>query len=665
MLQEGDIRNVSAGGGQSLAVSSNLTVKALSPPVYGHLEEIYKGLIRRETRSGVDGPDTSSFDAFQAWFQSSDSSALAPPIEHDLSYPLSNYYISSSHNTYILHGSQLTGRASPEAYAHVLRRGCRCVELDVYDPDEDASLSSSDDEGASKSSKTNRSGIESLKARLFHRQHNHGSPSTSPPTQGMNDLSVDENGMSSLTRTVSNADRLHLLRTEPTVYHGHTKVNRIAFREVCRTVRESAFQTSSLPVILSLEVHASAIQQQLMVDILTQELAGHLVDVDTDIINVLPSPDALRNKILIKVKTSSNVPRAGSDNLGHIDTNDTLTMATTRSSADTSTSATSKPKKPSKVIEALARLGHYTHAYSFKHFDQPEASYPTHVFSLSESALQEIHEDVEHGEKMFQHNRDYMLRIYPIGIAVTSENYDPTFAWRQGAQIVALNWQKLDLGMMLNEGMFAGEEGYVLKPEGFRGTAISQRMRPQRHHLNLTIQLMAAQDLPLVTERSSAHAHGMRPYVKLQLHVDTHGPPGSRKKSGVGKASRFSKYSMHRHGDEGRGEDAGIANSSDDEDEASSKLKRHSKASKTCTPDFAGAEFSWTNVPDVIEQLSFVRFKVHEEKSFAADPLVAWACIRLDRLKTGYRFVHLLDHRGEPCEGVLLVKIDKALQAHH
>lgn len=665
MLQEEDIRDVSAGGGQSLAISGYQTVTTLSPPVYGYLEQTYNELISRPVEPSNDNPDTSSFEAFQAWFQSADSSALAPPVEHDLSYPLSNYYISSSHNTYILHGNQLTGRASPEAYAHVLRRGCRCVELDVYDPDEDASLSSSEDEGAPAPSKTSRAGIESLKNKLFHRQHDHGSQSKSPPSQAMNDLSIDENSMSTLTRTASNADRLHLLRTEPTVYHGYTKVNRIAFREVCQTIRESAFQTSSLPVILSLEVHASAIQQQLMVEILNQELAGYLVDVGTETVDVLPSPDALRNKILIKVKTSSSAHTAGADNLEHIDTNDTLTTSTTRSSADTSTGAASKQKKSSKIIEPLARLGHYTRAYSFKNFDQPEAFYPTHIFSLSESALEEIHEDADHGQKMLKHNRDYMLRVYPAGIAVTSENYDPSFAWRQGAQIVALNWQKLDFGMMLNEGMFAGEEGYVLKPEGFRGTAISQRMHPRRHYLNLTIRLMAAQDLPLGTEKSSSHAHGMRPYVKLQLHVDNHGPPGSKRKTGDSKASRFSKYSIHRHGGGNKSEEAAAANSSDDDNENSSKLKRHSKSSKTCSPDFGAAEFSWTNVPDVIEELSFMRFKVHEEKSFSSDPLVAWACIRLDRLKTGYRFVHLLDHRGEPCAGVLLVKIDKGLQLLH
>jgi phosphatidylinositol phospholipase C, delta len=41
------------------------------------------------------------------------------------------------------------------------------------------------------------------------------------------------------------------------------------------------------------------------------------------------------------------------------------------------------------------------------------------------------------------------------------------------------------------------------------------------------------------------------------------------------------------------------------------------------------------------------------------DNLAAWACIRLDRLQQGYRFVHFLDAKGMESSGVLLVKISK------
>ena len=55
------------------------------------------------------------------------------------------------------------------------------------------------------------------------------------------------------------------------------------------------------------------------------------------------------------------------------------------------------------------------------------------------------------------------------------------------------------------------------------------------------------------------------------------------------------------------------------------------------------------------------RFKVEDAK-YAKDTLAAWACIRLDRLQQGYRFIHLIDCKGLASEGLLLVKIEKSLR---
>jgi len=55
------------------------------------------------------------------------------------------------------------------------------------------------------------------------------------------------------------------------------------------------------------------------------------------------------------------------------------------------------------------------------------------------------------------------------------------------------------------------------------------------------------------------------------------------------------------------------------------------------------------------------RFKVEDAK-YAKDSACAWACIRLDRLQQGYRFVHLLDMKGFPTQGLLFVKIEKVMR---
>ena len=55
--------------------------------------------------------------------------------------------------------------------------------------------------------------------------------------------------------------------------------------------------------------------------------------------------------------------------------------------------------------------------------------------------------------------------MYPHGLRFSSSNQEPAVFWRNGAQLVALNWQKFDLGMMQNEALFSGSGGMVLKPE--------------------------------------------------------------------------------------------------------------------------------------------------------------------------------------------------------
>ncbi|KAG7240525.1 hypothetical protein INR49_026809 [Caranx melampygus] len=76
-----------------------------------------------------------SLDGFQMYLCSQEGSIFKPEcrdLYQDMSQPLSHYFISSSHNTYLLE-DQLRGQSSLEAYIQALKRGCRCVEVDSWD----------------------------------------------------------------------------------------------------------------------------------------------------------------------------------------------------------------------------------------------------------------------------------------------------------------------------------------------------------------------------------------------------------------------------------------------------------------------------------------------------------------------------------------------------
>lgn len=71
---------------------------------------------------------------------------------------------------------------------------------------------------------------------------------------------------------------------------------------------------------------------------------------------------------------------------------------------------------------------------------------------------------------------------------------------------------------------------------------------------------------------------------------------------------------------------------------------------------FQDASIMYKQVTDSIYFIFRIKIKDDE---IGRDPLAAWACIRLDRLREGYRLIHLHECAGEKSGGFLLVNIVK------
>lgn len=494
------------------------------------------------------------FDDFLKKLAVSENSAPLS-IKVDTGLTISQYFISSSHNTYLT-GNQLWSKASTDAYKDVLKRGCRCIEIDVWDGGS-ASASSSDYEENGNGKGSEMKQLTGMVKKGLTRFRS-GSSAKDSPTAGteVEKTPADTASMPTPWRTESN-------REEPRVLHGYTATKEVPFRRVCETIRDYAFVSTELPLIVSLEVHCNHEQQTIMVEIMKDYWKQYLVSMPQDFSDDTPLPPlkSLKKKILIKVKYS---PPKRKQTKSHKRT--TSKEVGERESSDDEGQVDSGEK--GKIIEALSNLGVYVRSCHFNSLEQSEASIPTHVFALSEKKLTSLLEQSR--DALFTHNLSYLMRAYPKGTRVRSSNLDPAPFWRQGIQMVALNWQQMNAAMMLNEAMFSGTGGWVQKPETYR-KAKAEQPPIKRVGVDLSVRLLAAQKLD-AEARTTPNV-----YVKCELHVESK----TEKEAG-----------LIPEGGKNKG----------------GEWKRRSSTSHSKDPDFAGEVMEFKAVEDVMPALSFVRY---------------------------------------------------------
>ncbi|XP_063957632.1 1-phosphatidylinositol 4,5-bisphosphate phosphodiesterase classes I and II-like isoform X18 [Lytechinus pictus] len=117
----------------------------------------------------------------------------------------------------------------------------------------------------------------------------------------------------------------------------------------------------------------------------------------------------------------------------------------------------------------MSALVNYIQPVHFSHFEGSEKK--NHSYEISSfvetSAMNRVKENPV---EFVNYNRRQLSRIYPKGTRVDSSNFMPQIFWNVGCQLVALNYQNLDLPMQLNLGLFNlnGRTGYILKPDFMR-----------------------------------------------------------------------------------------------------------------------------------------------------------------------------------------------------
>ncbi|KAK3943200.1 hypothetical protein QBC46DRAFT_362116 [Diplogelasinospora grovesii] len=547
--------------------------------------------------------------------------------EIDETQPISKYFISSSHNSY-LEGNQITSKSSAEAYRRILGDGGRCIEIDVWNGSSSAvrtpskSPNPSHRRHASTTTlpKATTDSLDTLKEPLEEvvpvataTSSNTSSPSPSalsgapgPAAAAASDAKDGRTSSLDLKELSVRFNRSRASsrsrRGEPLVHHAKTLTTSVGFREVCQAIRESAFVDNDLPVIVSLEVGADAEHQELMVDIMKEEWGDYLLDRPHDNCNPKerqPRLDELKKKILIKVKRTDK---------------DLSEVEVDRGRSLEVKPAPKSSRKP-PVCDALAALAVYSPSEHFDDVKSLQSKRLGHIISVSESDIEAMAQDADQRRIMLLHNRDHFMRSYPDGLRVDSSNFDPSSHWREGVQMAALNWQTPDEMMLLNHAMFAGSKGWVLKPSFYRNDGAANLSAMPHRTIRLRITILSGQFLP-VPEARRGSGVGMpiggstkfHPYVTVELHVEK-----------LGKTETCVK---------------------------------HTKPSATQDPDWGDnppvIEFS--RKTEVVEELSFIKFKVKDDSNHFRNSLSAWACIRLDRLQPGYRFVSLLDQQRRPVE---------------
>ncbi|KZO94741.1 PLC-like phosphodiesterase [Calocera viscosa TUFC12733] len=464
-----------------------------------------------------------SFSSFLLSLDNSPMVESSSVTSHPMDRPLAEYFISSSHNTYLI-GHQLVGESTVEGYIRALLNGCRTVEMDLYDGDLGPVVT-------------------------------HGRTLTSNvPVRDVCHAIAKYAFVASPYPVIISAEIHCSVKQQDEV----ATIMESIFGDmlVRRPISDEALAELPSPEVLKYRILLKAkniyIATSSSGEVQQVELRNTDDDTSTNDLSSLSDLDAhsptatisspptspngksmLANFIPIRLKRKASsdsdvIPlddvlgRSSIFEGGQIvaePVSDLYSPPTTANSISPPPSANSsaKPKMSSLLLALLV----YTVGVRWRGLNKKEHYAVEHMFSLSERSANKLMRNSMF--ELIKHNRTHLTRIYPSGTRLSSTNFEPQKYWACGAQLVALNWQTADLGLMINSAMFNrnGRCGYVLKPTALR--VKDKALLAKREKLFFEVTIISAQQLPRHGDETRLGKHEgksvMEPFVEVSVHA--------------------------------------------------------------------------------------------------------------------------------------------------
>ncbi|QPG97024.1 hypothetical protein C2857_005639 [Epichloe festucae Fl1] len=430
-------------------------------------ERHFAKFVRKHRSDFPDGPESSldntymSEAAFVGFLTSRQNGPLTEePQEYTLDRPMNEYFISSSHNTYLL-GRQVAGQSSVEGYIRALAQGCRCVEVDCWD--------GSDGQPQVVHGRTLTSAI-SFKE-VMTTINKYAFVKSSFPLWISLEVHCSPSQQALMVDIMKEAFG-HRLITEP-LDPSSGKLpspSELMERILIKVKKPRGSRDESMPA----EPADGTILSP------SQSLP------QSPLLSATHQARRLVSKSRVNTIAEGEVQDAPSD---------------TESGSEIGGDGR---RSQNKTTQYLGVLGVYCAGVKFSGFEDPAAKTFNHIFSFMESSFAKHSRTKDAKMALDIHNMRYLMRVYPDGLRLSSSNFDPLIYWRRGVQMAALNWQTFDLGMQLNNAMFQGgkdESGYVLKPDELRdiqiqpyNSAIAEGKK-ERSVVTFTINVISAQQL--------------------------------------------------------------------------------------------------------------------------------------------------------------------------